>query len=57
MTVRKLRLFPCVLFVLVLVGCFSTSHVMAQSASGLPVCDPDNGGLILPEGFCGVLSS
>ena len=55
MTVRKLRLFPCVLFVLVLVGCFSTSHVMAQSASGLPVCDPDNGGLILPEGFCGLV--
>ena len=27
----------------------------AQRSRGLPACDPDNGGLILPEGFCALV--
>jgi glucose/arabinose dehydrogenase len=29
--------------------------VMSGSAAGLPACDPDNGGLKLPQGFCALV--
>src|SRR5215475_13398976 len=31
--------------------------VMSVRAAGLPACDPDNGGLKLPQGFCALVAA
>ena len=51
MTIRKLGVLVCASLVLVVVGLIP-APAEAQRSRGLPACDPDNGGLILPEGFC-----
>ncbi len=35
----------------------SSVLVLAQSGTRLPTCDPTNGGLTLPEGFCAVVAA
>ena len=54
MTVRKLCVLVCASLVLVAVGLIPVS-AEAQRSRALPACDPDNGGLILPEGFCALV--
>ena len=59
MTVRKLGglLSASLVLVPVVVGglMLIPAPAEAQSSGGLPACDPDNGGLILPEGFCALV--
>ena len=53
MTIRRLCALVCASLVLAVVW-----HIpvpAAQRARGLPVCDPDDGGLILPDGFCALV--
>ena len=54
MTVRELGVLVCASLVLVVVGLIPAC-TEAQRSRGLPACDPDNGGLILPEGFCALV--
>ena len=54
MTVRKLGVLVCASFALVVVGLIP-APAEAQRSRGLPACDPDDGGLILPEGFCALV--
>ena len=55
MTARKLGGVLCALLVLAMVGLILIPGAEAQSSRRLPACDPDNGGLILPEGFCALV--
>ena len=53
----SLRLPTALLTVSLAVGC-STEPPPTESerpSSSLPACDPDDGGLVLPEGFCAVI--
>jgi glucose/arabinose dehydrogenase len=53
MTTKALLLPACILFV---VSCGGSSEVPGGGAStALPACDPDNGGLTLPGGFCALV--
>ena len=54
MTVRRLGALVSALLVLAVVW-HIPAPAEAQRARGLPACDPDNGGLILPEGFCALV--
>ena len=54
MTVRRLGALICASLVLAVVW-YIPAPAEAQRARGLPACDPDNGGLILPEGFCALV--
>ena len=54
MTVRKLGVLVCASLVLVVVGLIP-APAEAQRSRGVPACDPDNGGLILPDGFCALV--
>jgi hypothetical protein len=54
MTVRRLGALICASLVLAVVWSIP-APAEAQRARGLPACDPDNGGLILPEGFCALV--
>lgn len=54
MTVRKLGVMVCVSLALVAVH-QTSAPAGAQRPSGLPACDPDNGGLVLPPGFCALV--
>ena len=56
MTVRKLGGVLCASLVLAVGGLILTpAPAEAQSSRSLPACDPDNGGLILPAGFCALV--
>ena len=56
MTVCKLGGVLCVPLVLAVVGLILIpAPAQAQSSLELPVCDPDDGGLILPAGFCALV--
>ena len=54
MTVRRLGALVCASLVLAVVW-HIPAPAEAQRSRGLPACDPDNGGLILPEGFCALV--
>ena len=54
MIIRKLGMFVWGTLVLASGG-FIPVLAEAQQSHGLPVCDSDNGGLILPEGFCALV--
>ena len=54
MTVRRLGSLVCALFVLAVVW-HIPAPAEAQRSGGIPACDPDDGGLILPEGFCALV--
>ena len=45
----------CAAALLVLSGALSARIGAQSSGSGLPACDPDNGGLTLPDGFCALV--
>ena len=53
----SLRLASVCLTLSVALGCASEPMVemVPTESSNLPTCDPDNGGLSLPEGFCAVV--
>ena len=36
-------------------GALAVATLPASAQSGLPACDPDNGGITLPEGFCAMV--
>ncbi len=56
MTVCKLGGVLCASLVLAVVGLvLIPAPAEAQPSRGLPACDPDNGGLILPAGFCALV--
>ena len=55
MTVRKLGGVLCVSLVLAVGLVLVPATAAAQRPRGLPACDPDNGGLVLPEGFCALV--
>ena len=54
MTVRRLGALVCASLVVAAVWLIP-APAEAQRSRGLPACDPDNGGLILPEGFCALV--
>ena len=54
MTVRRLGALVSASLVLAVVW-HIPAPAEAQRSGGLPACDPDNGGLILPEGFCALV--
>ncbi len=45
----------CAATLLLLAGAASPPAGAQSSGSGLPACDPDNGGLTLPDGFCALV--
>src|SRR5215467_13679494 len=54
--ISRTILFPTVASVMVLAAAWSGGIITAQSnAAVTPACDPDNGGLRLPQGFCAVV--
>ena len=54
MSFRRLGALVCASLILAVV-CHIPASAEAQSADGVPACDPDNGGLILPDGFCALV--
>ena len=56
MTVRKLGGVLCASVILTVVGLILIpAPAEAQPSRSLPACDLDNGGLILPAGFCALV--
>ncbi|HEV2129742.1 MAG TPA: hypothetical protein VGR27_01480, partial [Longimicrobiaceae bacterium] len=60
-----MRLRSCVpVLALAMLGACGGSQVQERQAAGeagaaaaaLPACDPDNGGLVLPQGFCALVA-
>jgi glucose/arabinose dehydrogenase len=58
---RYVLRFAPLTFVLLVAACANTTHSAGEApaarvAAALPACDPDNGGLSLPQGFCALVA-